>query len=383
MFNIKQKLSWMISGAAILALSLVIFGTVAAPPAAIGGLSTVGAQSSVNLNAVETQLVGLYDLVNPAVVSIQVVERNRNGNVVGAGQGSGFVYDSQGHIVTNYHVVGEAANIRVVFSDGQELEAELVGGDSDSDLAVVRVDPAEANLQPLPVGDSNALRVGQMVVAIGNPFGLSGTMTTGIVSALGRSLPAQEMGNLNGGGFSNPSIIQTDAAINPGNSGGPLLNLSGEVVGINTAIRSSSDSNSGIGFAVPANRVRQVVPALVQNGRYDHPWLGIAGGTLNPIVGEAMGLSGTQQGAIVSSVADNGPAAAAGLRGNSEQVLINGQTVPVGGDVIVSINGVSINTFDDLVSYLSDETAAGQTVTFGVLRDGQLVEVRVTLGARP
>jgi 2-alkenal reductase len=215
-------------------------------------------------------------------VTIEVLENN------GFGQGSGFVYDNAGHIVTNYHVAGNAIQINVVFADGSYTEAELVGADVDSDLAVIKVDPNDApGLTPLPIGDSNALQVGQMVVAIGNPFGLSNTMTTGIVSALGRSLPSQNS-VFETGGFRTYDVIQTDAAINPGNSGGPLLNLAGEVIGVNTAIESSTRQNSGVGFAVPSNIIARVIPALVANGRYEHPWLGISGGTITAVVARQM-----------------------------------------------------------------------------------------------
>lgn len=373
MHTFKERLGWMLSGAALLTvlllgLNLLLPGSMAAP---------VDAQSSVTFTELETRFIGLYEQASSAIVSIQVVEQG------GFGQGSGFIYDTAGHIVTNNHVAGDAIDITVIFENGAQVEAELVGRDPDSDLAVIKVDPADAPpLNPLPVGDSDALRVGQMVVAIGNPFGLSGTMTTGIVSALGRSLPANST-TIDGGSFTTPDIIQTDAAINPGNSGGPLLNLAGEVVGVNTAIRTENGNNSGIGFAVPARIVNRVVPVLVDAGAFEHPWLGIAGRSMDPITAELMGLDRTQTGILVASVSSNSPALRAGLEGNDREIEYQGQAVPVGGDVIITADGISLTGFDDLVHFLSAQTEVGQTITLGVLRDGKEITLEVTLAARP
>ncbi len=377
MNTIKQRIGWVASGAI---LGAVLMGLVAGglpESLPISAPAVVDAQGSVALNNLEIQFIDLYQQANPSVVTIEVLEAN------GFGQGSGFVYDSAGHIVTNYHVAGNAQQINVVFSDGSYTEAELVGGDVDSDLAVVQVDPKDAPaLAPLPIGDSNALQVGQMVVAIGNPFGLSNTMTTGIVSALGRSLPSQNSA-FETGGFRTYDVIQTDAAINPGNSGGPLLNLAGEVIGVNTAIESSTRQNSGVGFAVPSSIIARIIPALVENGRYEHPWLGIAGGTITAAVARQMSLPADQTGVLVAEVTANGPAEAAGLRGSNRQGMVGGQAIAIGGDVVVGIDGVAIERFEDLTSYLSQHTSAGQTVTLDVLRDGQPLQVQVTLGARP
>ncbi|NPV66638.1 MAG: trypsin-like serine protease [Anaerolineae bacterium] len=373
MSSLRQRLVWMLAGAVITGLGLAGIALWQPP----GPAASVSAQSSVSLTDLETRFVDLYRQANGSVVSIQVVEED------GFGQGSGFVYDTAGHIVTNHHVAGEAVQISVVFANGTRASAELVGSDPDSDLAVIKVDPADApTLKPLPLGDSDALQVGQMVVAIGNPFGLSGTMTTGIVSALGRSLPAQST-DLEGGSFTTPDIIQTDAAINPGNSGGPLLNLAGEMVGVNTAIRSSTSQNSGIGFAVPSGLVARVVPALIRDGSYKYPWLGIAGRTLDSATAEAMGLGRGQTGILVASISRNSPAQRAGLRGNDREVTLEGQTVGIGGDVIVSVDGQPLAEFDDLVHYLVTQASVGQTIRLGILRDGQTIEVPVTLAARP
>jgi S1-C subfamily serine protease len=376
MSSFKHRLGWMLSGAALLGVVLLAFGLIA-PPGVTSAPAVVDAQGSVALNDLELQFTRLYTTVNPSVVSIQVVESN------GFGQGSGFVYDAAGDIVTNYHVAGQAQRISVVFWDETAVPAQLVGVDADSDLAVIKVDPANApELHPLPIGDSSAIQVGQMVVAIGNPFGLSGTMTTGIVSALGRSLPSQN-NVFDTGGFRTYDIIQTDAAINPGNSGGPLLNLAGEVVGVNTAIESNTQQNSGVGFAVPSNIVARVAPVLAAKGSYEHPWLGISGGTITTAIATQMDLPADQTGVLVAEVTGGGPAQTAGLHGNNQQGVINGQAVGIGGDVVVAIDGSPIERFEDLTNYLAFETSAGQTVTLDVLRNGQQIQVPVTLGTRP
>ena len=376
MKSIKQRIGWMISGAALLGVLLLAFGLIA-PPGTAPAPQVVDAQGSVALNDLEVQFTNLYATANPSVVSIQVVEAN------GFGQGSGFVYDTAGDIVTNYHVAGQALRINVIFWDETSVPAELVGGDADSDLAVIKVDPnAAPALHPLAIGDSSAIQVGQMVVAIGNPFGLSGTMTTGIVSALGRSLPSQNS-TFDTGGFRTYDIIQTDAAINPGNSGGPLLNLAGEVIGVNTAIESSTQQNSGVGFAVPSNIIARVAPTLAAKGHYDHPWLGISGGTITASVATQMGLPAEQLGVLVAEVTGGGPAQAAGLRGSNRQGVINGQAVAVGGDVVIAINGAPVQRFEDLTNYLAFQTDAGQTVVLDVLRNGQQIQLPVTLGVRP
>lgn len=343
----------------------------------------------------EQQLGDLYDAANPGVVSVQVAKMADIGSVIPIpgfsqgqpqqrlvyGQGSGFVYDTAGHIVTNYHVAGDAQSITVVFADGRSVEAELVGGDPDSDLAVIKVDVAADELTPLPLGDSDALRVGQMVAAIGNPFGLEGSMTTGIVSALGRTLPSQAT-TPDGRTFSIPNVIQTDATINPGNSGGPLLNLSGEVIGVNTAIESTDGDYSGVGFAVPSNLVAEIVPVLIETGRYEHPWLGITGMTVVPELREAMALDDDQAGVLIVAVTPGSPADKAGLRGGSSEVEIAGAAVQVGGDIIVSADGQPIITMEDLISFIGAQPV-GTKVTLGVLRDGQSISVDVTLTARP
>ena len=308
----------------------------------------------------EQAYVSVYEEVNPAVVNI----------VIGSGQGSGFLFDTNGHIVTNNHVVASGGQIVVNFDDGRQLSATVVGTDPSSDLAVIQVDQNQiSDITPVSLADSDALKVGQIVIAIGSPFGLQSSMTTGIISGLDRIFPGAT--SPDGTVFQIPNIIQTDAAINPGNSGGPLLNLRGEVIGVNTAIESPVRGSSGIGYAVPANIVGNIVPQIIANGRVDTPWLGIRGGLLDANTAVALGLPADQNGVLISDVISGGSAAAAGLRGGNNP------------DVIVSVDGREIVEFDDLLGYLVQQTVVGQTVQLQILRDGQLQTVNVTLTARP
>lgn len=320
-------------------------------------------------------LVDLYQRVNPSVVNITIYASNGE-QIIPLGQGSGFVFDTAGHIVTNAHVVHGAEQIEVIFYDGLTRLAELVGEDLHSDLAVVRVDLPEG-VQALPLADMNTLAVGQTVVAIGNPFGLSGTLTRGIISALGRTIPALTI-------FSIPQAIQTDASINPGNSGGPLLNLNGEVIGVNAQIETSgtSNSNAGVGFAIPVSILHRVVPALVQNGEYTWAWLGVRGGDLDPILVQAMDLP-IEQGAYLAEVIAGGPSDKAGLHGANDSAVVGGRTVDIGGDVVIAIDGQPVKTFDDMLIYVALNTSPGQQVVLTILRDGQQQDFTVTLEARP
>lgn len=308
----------------------------------------------------EQAYVSVYEQVNPAVVNI----------FVGSGQGSGFLFDQNGHIITNNHVVAGGGDIVVVFDDGRQLPATVVGTDPASDLAVIEVAASEiSDITPVTLADSDALKVGQIVIAIGSPFGLQSSMTTGIISGLDRLFPGAV--GPNGVPFQIPNIIQTDAAINPGNSGGPLLNLRGEVIGVNTAIESPVRGSSGIGYAVPANIVSNIVPQLIANGRAETPWLGISGGQITPETAAALGLPIDQTGILINEVIRGGSAAAAGLRGGSNP------------DVIIGVDGQPIVEFDDLLGYLVQQTAVGQTIELEILRNGQPQTVNVTLSARP
>jgi len=299
------------------------------------------------------------------------------------GEGSGFVYDAEGHIVTNNHVVAGAERIVVTFADGREAEATLVGTDPGSDIAVIQVAVEADQLHPVTFADSEGLKVGQFVVAIGNPFGLNGSMSVGIVSGLDRTLPA-EARTPSGQGFTIPDIIQTDTAINPGNSGGPLLNLDGEVIGVNTAIESPVRGFAGIGYAVPANIVTRVVPDILDDGVVEHPWIGIVGTALNSDLATAMELDADQRGVLVVEVVADGPAAESGLEGSDQTTTINGlEGQPVGGDIIIAVDDQPINDFDDLLTYIVNQTDVGQTIQLTVLRDSAEQEIAVTLGARP
>jgi S1-C subfamily serine protease len=320
--------------------------------------------------AEEQLFIGLYERVSPSVVYIAVT----TSGLSGSGSGSGFVWDTEGHIVTNNHVVESASRIEVTFADGITAKAKVVGTDPDSDLAVIKVDVPASRLHPVELGDSDALQVGQRAIAIGNPFGFEQTMTTGIVSGLGRVVRQEN-------GFSLPQLVQTDAAINPGNSGGPLLDSNGRVIGVTTLIFSNSGTNAGVGFAVPVNTVKRVVPPLIGTGRYADPWLGIQGTSITSLLTEEFDLP-VEQGVLVQTVVQDGPAAKAGLQGGDRQVRFEGATLTTGGDIIVAIDGVSVQDMDDLIVYLADKSV-GQRVTLTVLRSGRQQRIQVTLGERP
>jgi 2-alkenal reductase len=335
------------------------------------------------LAAVEDLLVSLYEEVNPGVVTIRVLTEEAD-----SGLGSGFVYDKEGHIITNYHVVEGVDDLEVDFPSGFKTRGEVAGIDLDSDLAVVKVDAPDSELHPLRMGDSSQTRVGQTVVAIGNPFGLSSTMTLGIISAKGRTLDSlREAPGAGSGFFTAGDLIQTDTAINPGNSGGPLLNLSGEVIGVNRAIRTTNFTfteepvNSGIGFAIASNIVNRVIPELIRTGEYDYPYIGITSlPEITLLHQEALGLS-QSTGAYVTSITAGSPADEAGLRDGSEPTSL--PRLNAGGDLITAIDGQRILRFDELLSYLITNKSPGDTVTLTVLREGEEIELELTLDKRP
>jgi S1-C subfamily serine protease len=345
------------------------------------------------LEALEGRLGAIYDQVTPSVVNIQVVQKAESPDFFAPspdvpqefyrqGGGSGFVWDQEGHIVTNNHVVADADKISVTFHDGTIVLGEIVGTDPSSDLAVIKVDVLPARLQPVEMADSSQVSVGELSVAIGNPFGLEGTMTVGFVSALGRLLPVAPEA-FGGPGYSIPDVVQTDTPINPGNSGGVLVDDEARVIGVTSAIISPIGVSAGIGFAIPSNIVQKVVPVLIEIGHYDHPWLGISATSLNPDLAQTMGLDLGQRGVLVANVVPGGPADQAGLRGSDRQVEIDGRQVRVGGDVVVAIDGESVQDFDDLIAYLARATEVGQEVSLSVLRDGVEQTLQVTLAARP
>jgi 2-alkenal reductase len=322
----------------------------------------------------EDALISVYQDASPGVVAILIYTQ---GGAFPIGSGSGFVIDLDGHVVTNYHVVEAAVlnelEVQIAFTSGIKTRAQVIGVDEDSDLAVLKVDVEEDELDPLPLGDSTELNVGQIVVAIGNPFGLNGSMTTGVVSSIGRTLDSLNQ-SASGQYFAAGDIIQTDAAINPGNSGGPLLNLSGEVVGVNRAIQTFNTNaadqpvNSGIGFAVSINIVKRVIPSLIEGGSFDYPYLGISSWSDFPLAeAERLGLEKTL-GAVITSISPGGPAELAGLQVD---------------DVILEIDGVEVLDFSSMLSYLFNFATPGDTVEMTVFRAGELIELEMEIGARP
>jgi 2-alkenal reductase len=332
-----------------------------------------------NVSSQDAALTALYQKVNPGVVSIQVVTAN------GGGQGSGFVFDKEGHIVTNYHVVDQETDMEVDFPSGIKVAGTVVGTDIDSDIAVIKVDVPADQLDPLPLGSGDAVQVGQTVVAIGNPFGLSGTMTVGIVSAKGRTLESIRS-TATGQPFSAGAIIQTDAAINPGNSGGPLLNLAGQVIGINRAIINNNPTggeatNAGIGFAVNVDILKRVIPALIQSGKYDYPYLGVTSQEDISLAMQKLLKLPQATGAYILEVTPGSPADKAGLRAGSTPTDVQG--LNAGGDLIVAVDGKEVRVFGDLLTYLMTSKSPGDSVVISIIRGGEKKEVTLTLGSRP
>ncbi|MEE9216486.1 MAG: trypsin-like peptidase domain-containing protein [Anaerolineales bacterium] len=389
-----SRLTFFISIMGVAALSCTALPSLAtqAPPPTAEPLPTLESPTIVsevleNAFAPPDNLVELYNRVNPGVVTIYTFAAPHP-DTIPLGQGSGFVIDTEGHIVTNQHVVEGAEEIEVDFPSGFKAWATLIGTDPDSDLAVLKVDAPPEELFPIPLGDSDQVMVGEFVVAIGNPFGLSGSMTVGVVSAIGRVLQSEREAP-GGGSFSAGDLIQTDAAINPGNSGGPLLNLRGQVIGVNRAITTESftvsgnASNSGVGFAVPINIVRRVVPALIQSGDYDYPYLGITSlgdGSLNLRQLEVLELPSRTLGVYVTCVVRGGPAHRAGLQGAG---ACGSPDAAAGGDLIIAIDGETVVTFSDLIGYLVTDASVGELVTLTVIRDGETVDISLTLEPRP
>ncbi len=375
-----------------------------APPSAIAStpvdaLVSYQAQARVTPTPISQEIIdaadaeylllqNIYDRVTPSVVNIDVTVSSGQSGFLDEGSGSGFVYDDQGHIVTNAHVVNGASDILVTFHDGYVATATLVGLDAYSDIAVVKLNNIDrARLYPVVFGNSENVRVGERAIAIGNPFGLASSMTAGIVSGLGRQLPSAELIGNAGVSFNNPSIIQVDADINPGNSGGPLLNSHGQVIGVNTAIRTETGIFEGVGFAVPSQTVQRVVPELIENGRVDYSWLGIS----TTPAGNGLSVAGLAEqlelpvtaGVLVEGVTANSPASKAGLRGGDHTVFVRGRDVCAGGDIIVAVDGYYVENMDDLVAYLVANTRPGDTVTMLIIRGGDTYDLPLTLETRP
>ena len=332
----------------------------------------------------KSPLTLLFKNVENSVVQITSKVSTTNKNIIINGSplesessrlGSGFVYDTSGRIITNNHVVEGSDNVDVRFIDGNIYTAKVVGTDKFNDIAVLQItdDIKDESLVPLPLANSDDLEVGQQIVAIGNPFGLSDTMTTGIISQVGRLLPNREAG------YTISGVIQTDTAINPGNSGGPMLNLSGQVIGINTAIQSTTGEFSGIGFAVPSNTIKRVVPALIEKGHYDNPWLGVSGTTLTPDISKQLGLEKNYHGVVITTVVEDGPAQKAGIK----EAVYNAERKLRGADVIIALDGKGIKDIDDLILYISQNKSVGDNLSLKINRDGKIIEITAQLGTRP
>lgn len=340
-------------------------------------------------NSTNTNSMSLPDLFTKVEKSVVQVTEQDNSNELGSRLGSGFVYDKDGHVITNYHVVVPGSNnndeLQVSFLDGNVYSAELVGFDQFADLAVIKVKNITSDkLTPLPLANSTNLRIGETVVAIGNPFGLSGSMTVGIVSGLGRLLPSNENGENLGttSSFSIPNIIQTDAAINPGNSGGPLIDTQGRVIGINTAIFSNTGVYSGVGFAIPSNTISKVAQSLIQTGSYRHPYIGIIGLSLTPDLAKQIGLIQTK-GFLVTSLTKGSPAEKADLRAGTTTKTLNGRDFDVGGDIILKIDNRDVTKIDDILAYLESQKHVGDKIHLTILRDNTIRELDLVLGERP
>jgi len=333
----------------------------------------ISSSSKSNLTLVE-----LFEKSEEGVVKIKVVRIGSQGTVQGdiGGVGSGFVYDNLGHIITNAHVVDGANKATVTFLDGSQYSAEIIGEDKFTDIAVIKVSEKPRLLHPLQIGDSSLLQVGEQVAAIGNPFGLSGSMTSGIVSGMGRLIATPDTA------FSIPDVIQTDAAINPGNSGGPLLNMKGQVIGINTAIQSITGEFVGIGFAVPSNTVSKIVPVLIEDGKYHHPWIGITGQDIDPDLAQALQLK-QAKGFMIIAVVDGSPADKAGLKGRTITLETGGKEYPAGGDIIISVDDKEVRKISDILIHLQREKSVGDEMVLGILRDGEFLHITLELVERP
>ena len=316
-------------------------------------------------------LVEIFEKAEPGVVRVNVQRAEENGG----GVGSGFVFDKKGHIITNAHVVKDAKKVVVTFLDGRSYNAEIIGIDEYTDIAVVKVNTDLSSLEPVSLGDSSSLKVGEPIAAIGNPFGLSGSMTSGIVSQLGRLLPTDNQ-------YSIPDVIQTDAAINPGNSGGPLLNMMGGVIGINTAIQSTTGSNTGVGFAIPSQTVAKIVPTLIEEGEYKHPWIGISGRDIDPDMAKVMELKDAV-GFLIITVIEDSPASKAGLIGSEKTISVEGVDYVIGGDIILAVDGIDVRKIDDILIHLQRAKAIGDEMVLEVLRDNRTTNITIILQERP
>ena len=335
-------------------------------------LETVGEITSIEKTS-NFSLTEIFERTEESVVQVNIRSDNAINNR--GNMGSGFVYKDDGYIITNHHVVDNAERVTITFLDGESYIAKIIGTDADLDIAVLKVEIGSTYLQPIPIGDSSHLKVGEPIAAIGNPFGLSGSMTSGIISQIGRLLPQDS-------GYSIPDVIQTDAAINPGNSGGPLLNMKGEVVGMNTAIQSATGEFTGVGFAVPSNTIKKVVPVLIRDGIFHHPWMGISGSDVDPDLAKIRELN-SSKGFLIATVIEGSPADAAGLQGVTITKEIDGREYPLDGDIIIKIDDVVVRKISDILIHLQREKSIGDELIMTVNRDGTMIEAVLVLGERP
>jgi S1-C subfamily serine protease len=365
-----------IGGAIVIAFVAVLF--VAPPESLKSEIITSDENTSIAIAEVpplyseSLSLIEIFEKSEPGVVRVNV-QRDEAIEGIG-GIGSGFVFDKKGHIITNAHVVKDAVKVVVTFLDGRSYNAEIIGTDEFTDLAVIKVNADLVLLHPLSIGDSSNLKVGEQIAAIGNPFGLSGSMTSGIVSQLGRLLPGEV--------YSIPDVIQTDAAINPGNSGGPLLNMRGEIVGINTAIQSATGEFTGVGFSIPSQTVAKIVPTLIEKGEYKHPWIGISGRDIDPDMANVLNLKDAI-GFLIITVVDGSPASKAGLIGSDKTIEVEGVNYPIGGDVILSVDGIEVRKIDDILIHLQRAKTVGNEMILEILREGRTTSVTIVLQERP
>lgn len=375
-----DKSSGLIGGIIGAVVVVVVFTVFLLPPPSTtepeiiqGNTSIQSAIGQSNPYTQKLSLIEIFEKSEPGVIRVNVQRAEQQSGLNGVG--SGFVFDKKGHIITNAHVINDAKKVVVTFLDGRSYNAEVIGSDEFTDIGVIKVNADLKLLHPLTLGDSSNLKVGEQIAAIGNPFGLSGSMTSGIVSQLGRLLPSDS-------GYSIPDVIQTDAAINPGNSGGPLLNMRGEIVGINTAIQSATGEFTGVGFAVPSKTIAKIVPSLISKGEYNHPWIGISGRDIDPDLAKVLNLSDAV-GFLIVTVIEESPAAKAGLHGSEDIVSIEGINYPKGGDIILSVDGIEVRQIDDILIHLQRAKSVGDEMIMEILRDGRTTNITITLQERP
>ena len=371
----------MLVGAALGAMIVITIFTVffISPPESIKSTIDVSEkdeiqnEKSISHYSNNLSLSEIFEISEPGVVRVNV-QRTSSVDGVG-GVGSGFVFDKKGHIITNAHVVNDATKVVVTFLDGRSYNAEIIGVDEYTDIAVIKVNADLSLLQPVLLGDSSTLKVGEKIAAIGNPFGLSGSMTSGIVSQLGQLLPTENQ-------YSIPDVIQTDAAINPGNSGGPLLNMMGGVVGINTAIQSATGEFTGVGFAIPSQTVAKIVPTLIENGEYKHPWIGVSGRDIDPDLARVLEVTDAI-GFLIVTVVEDSPASKAGLIGSEKTIEVEGVNYPIGGDIILAVDGIEVRQIDDILIHLQRAKSIGDEMVLEVLRDNRTTNITIILQERP